>query len=51
MNELFACLGISFALLCMCVVGCAFMICDKISSLTHEIWELRLDLKRGEDDE
>lgn len=46
MSELSACLGISVALLCACIVGCAFMICDKISGLTHEIWELRLDLKK-----
>jgi len=45
MNDLFTCLGISTAILGVCIVGSAFMICDKISSLTHEIWELRIDLK------
>lgn len=50
MSELFACIGIVFSLLCVCVVGCAFMLCDKISGLTHEIWELRMDLKRREDE-
>lgn len=44
MIELFY-IGIDIAILCVCVVGCAFMIGDKISGLTHEIWELRMDMK------
>ena len=51
MSELVACIGISFAVLCVSIVGCSIMLCDKISELTHEIWELRMDLKRGKDDE
>ena len=51
MSELLTCISVCISLSCMCIVGCAFMICDKISGLTHEILELRMDLKRGEDDE
>lgn len=49
MSDLFVCIGISVALLCACIVGCSFMLRDKISDLTREIWGLRMDLKRGED--
>lgn len=45
MIELFY-IGIDIAILSLCIVGCSFMICNKISGLTHEIWELRLDLKK-----
>lgn len=51
MSELVACIGISVAVLCMTIVGCSLILFDKISDLTHEIWELRMDLQRGEDDE
>lgn len=51
MSELVACIGISVAVLCVTIVGSTLMLCDKISSLTHEIWELRMDLQRGENDE
>lgn len=44
-------ISIAIAVLCVCIVGFSLMLCDKISSLTHEIWELRMDLKRGENDE
>ena len=40
-------LGISIAVICATIIGCSFMLCDKISSLTHEIWELRMDLEQG----
>jgi hypothetical protein len=51
MNELIAWCVISVALFFVCIIGCSFMLCDKISDLTHEMRELRMDLKRGEDDE
>ena len=51
MSELVACIGISIAVLCVSIVGCSLMLVDKISGLIHEIWELRMDLKRGENDE
>ena len=51
MSEIVACIGISIAVLCVSIVGCSLMLFDKISELTHEIWELRMDLKRGENDE
>lgn len=51
MSELVACIGISVAVLCMSIVGCSCMMCEKISDLMHEIWELRMDLQRGENDE
>ena len=44
-------IGVAIAVLCVTIVGCSLMLCDKISSLTHEIWELRMDLQRGENDE
>ena len=47
MSELVACIGISVALLCASIVGCSFGLFDKISELTHEIWELRMDLEQG----
>lgn len=45
MSEPLTCISVCISVLCMCIVGCAFMICDKISGLTHEIWELRMDMK------
>lgn len=47
MSELVACIGISVAVLCVSIVGCSLMLCDKISGLIHEIWELRMDLEQG----
>lgn len=49
MSDIFICIGISASLFCVCIVGCSFMVCDKISDLTHELWELRMDLKQSKD--
>ena len=43
MSEIVACIGISIAVLCVSIVASSIMLCDKISSLTHEICELRMD--------
>lgn len=51
MSDLFVCIGMSVASLCVCIVGCSFMLHYRISDLTREIRELRMDLKQGEDDD
>lgn len=51
MSDIFICIGISATLFCVCIVGCSFILSDKIRDLTHEVWELRMDLrKRGKSD-
>lgn len=50
MSELYAWLGISVALFCVCILVKFFMLCDEISDLSYKISELRTDSKQGEDD-